>query len=260
MPATLFGRELIGTYQLSESLLRRFCGRGPLHHFLAQYATGDACVVFDDFTGKALNATDTWNIPTAGATATTWAVNGQANGVIRGATGTTAATSGLQILSNASGMGTWTGARNCGIEIMWQTSDITELRFELGFVATSPAVNTTIVNNLSTPTFNTTANGAVYLYDHTGSTTTMGLYTIGTAITAQAVAATLGAPVNATFNRVSLQMVGQHSFVQVNGRTVARVSTGNVAATAMYPVLSIKNNSTTSQNIDIDYIRIWQNR
>lgn len=262
MPATLFGREATGTYVLSEAQLRKFTGRGAMHRFLEYLATGDACVIFDDFTTKALNTTNDYSVA-AGATATTWAINGQANGVIRGATGTTAATSGLHLLLNATGMGTWTGARSCGIEVMWQTSDITELRFEVGFGATFPAVNTVMVaTNIGsgTPTFNTTADGMVYLYNHTGSTTTMGLFSIGTGITAQRVNNTIAAPVNATFQRVSVQTNGQHGFVQVNGVTVARIATGIVAATAMYPIVAIKNNSTTSQNIDLDYIRIWQNR
>jgi hypothetical protein len=150
----------------------------------------------NDFLVKAFDTTNFWSVAN-GAGATTWAVLADVGGIHPRRHRGDRRDSGLQLQYGAQKY--YKGQYGAVLHCLLRISAITEIRVELGFVDALPAVNTTIVNSLATPTFNTTASGAVFVYDHTGSSvTTMGLYGIGTgvaankaAVTAPAVAATL---------------------------------------------------------------------
>ncbi len=242
---------------LSEAEIRKAMGKGPGFEFLALGAR-DSVHFFDDFLGDTINL-DNYVLAT-GATATAFAHSAHASGMIRGALGTTAATSGLQIYTPAM----WYGDQNCRMEMRLRTSSILELRVEAGFASTLPAVNTTIVNSMATPTFNTTANGSIYLYNETGGTTTTGLYTIGTAISAAKTATTTNRYVADTFLTLRMACLTNRVKVWIDGVELVSHDTGTTnyveGGTAMSAVVSLKANSTTDSNIDIDYIRIVQDR
>lgn len=247
---------------LTEGDLRRYRGLGPLFNFL-RYQSRNCVRVFDDFTGDTLNGDNF--VVTAGATATTYAHSAQANGMIRGACGTTAATSGLLLASPLM----WYGDQDCGCEVRMKISDLDEVRVEIGFVDTNmQSVNTPQVNNLSTPTFNNSiADAALWLYDDSSTTRTSGLYTIGTAIDAAKTAGSVAAPVADTYFTVGIQIsqnyvqcyqgtgLGPMSLVADRGRT-ASIEGG----TALRFVICVELDDTNDTNVDIDYIDVWQQR
>lgn len=246
-------------FPLSEKQLRKMGGLGYRFDFLKMLAVRDTALQVSDFDIKALDTTNQWTVA-AGATATTWAVRAEAGGWIRGVLGTTAATSGLQISKPQK---YWTPSAGAGVAILYRPSAITEIRLEMGFADALPAVNTNIVNSLTTPTFNTVASGAVFAFDHTGSTTTSGLYTIGTSGAAAAkVATTTRRPVAATPHFVAIEMVGTTAWLYCgddDGITATAIA-GVTAADGMIPFLSCKKSDTTASNVDIDMIATWSGR
>ena len=246
---------LVGS-PLSERELRKFCREGSKFNFLKLYSI-NAVHFFDDFLGDAINL-DMY-ASTAGATATVFAATAHRDGMIRGVHGTTAATSGLLIQSPAM----WYGDYYCGMEVRYRLSVITEQRLEIGFGNAVPAANTTVVNSLSTPSFNTLANGVVYLYDHATATTTSGVYSDGTGATAAAAktATTTNRPVADEWQTVRIQTFGANNSaaVWVDGKLL--FNSGAVlheGGTANVFFLSATRSDTTDCNLDIDYFRVWQ--
>lgn len=249
---------LAGNTLTNTELKRRLGAKGPLYEFLSPYALGSTVNFVDDFALAALDASS-WTVPTAGATATTWAITLAPNGLLRGITGTTAATSGLKMNTPA----IWSAANNMGCEIRYKASVITEHRFEMGFVNAMPTINTTVVNSLVTPTFNTTADAVVYAYNHTGSTTSSGLYTIdSTAVTgiAQLAATTTNRVVAATTQTVRMTLNGAIATLWLDGVKVAATAAAVNPATSCQFMISLKANSTTSTSVDVDYVRVWSDR
>ena len=252
-------------FPLSRRELRKVFQFGPEYDFLDHYALRDVQHFKDDFDGKALDTTNDYSVA-AGATATTWAMlSGGENGLLRGISGTTAATSGLQL----SRPGVFKSAENIGIEVYFVPSVVTETRFEIGFVNSLPAVNTTIVNSLTTPTLNTATDAALYVFDNASSTNTSELVTVSSVSSGQAnkqVCSPSQLPTAATFQHVRLECKGNNAFLWVNGKLVAQ-QTGTGAssainpATAVLPVfMSHKKSDTTTSNIDIDYVRVYSDR
>lgn len=253
----MFGNR--NKFPLSDAFIGLFqSSNGYEKDFLKARATTSRSFECFDFNVKALDTTNQWTVA-AGATATTWAVRGEAGGWIRGVSGTTAATSGLQLSIPTS---YWMGTSNCGIAFRWRPSVITETRFEMGFVNALPSVNTTVVNSLATPTFNTTATAAMYVFDHTGSTTTAGLYTDGSGVAAQKAAVTTGLPVAATSHFVAIEVIGQTVLLWVGDSPtpVASLTGAVTAADALIPAFSHKKSNTTTSNVDIDTIWVWGGR
>lgn len=252
-----FGND--SPFPLSDAFIGRTGAvRGYMQDFMKARASKTRSFETFDFNVKALDTTNQWTVA-AGATATTWAVRGEAGGWIRGVSGTTAATSGLQLSIPTS---YFTGTSNAGVAFLWRPSVITETRFELGFVNALPSVNTNVVNSLATPTFNTTATAALFVFDHTGSTTTAGLYTDGSAVAAQKTALTTQLPVAATTHFVAIEVIGQTVMLWLNdvSAPVATLTSAVTAADALIPVFAHKKSDTTTSNVDIDTIWTWSAR
>lgn len=203
----------------------------------------------NDFLTKAFDTTNFWSVA-SGATATTWAVLAEVGGYIRGITGTTAATSGLQLQYGAQKY--YKGQYGALLQCLLKISAITEIRVEIGFVDALPAVNTSIINSLSTPTFNTTASAAVFVFDHTGSTTTMGLYGIGTGVAANKTAVTAPAPVADTLYPVTVLLINSKALLFLGDADVPAASVDIKNSDGLIPVISVKGSNTTSKNIDVD--------
>ncbi len=249
------GAFKINDYPFSRKALRaKGSLLNPILQSLDRFATKDVVHAKFDFTEKALDTTNVWDVA-AGATATTWAISAGLNGRILGVGGTTAATSGLQL---ATPQGLFSGDKNAGMEIRYQIDDITECRLEFGFVDALPSVNTTVVNDLSTPTFNTTAQAALYLYDHTGSTTTTGGYFIGSDVDASKVATTSRRPVNDTYQVVRIQLLADRALFWIDG--VLMGSGAIQGGDALKLAVSFKGSSTNDHNLLIDYIEYWADR
>lgn len=249
---------LAGNTLTNLELRKRLGAKGPLYEFLSPFALGSTVNFFDDFALAALDLSS-WTIPAAGATATTWAITLAASGLLRGITGTTAATSGLKMNTPA----VWLPTSNMGCEVRYRTSDITENRIEIGFVNAMPTINVNMVNSLVTPTFTTTVDAALFVYDNASAATTSGLYTVdSTAVTgiAQKVLTTTNRPVNATFQTIRLTLQGAIASLWVDGVKLAVLSAAIKPAATCQFVISTKASSTTSQNLDIDYVRVWEDR
>jgi hypothetical protein len=250
---------------LSERELKRFKQRDAEYEFL-RYLTTDRRHFFEDFGSPVADGfvaeTNIGHLiyTTPGATTTGFAHVAHADGVIRGVSGTTAATSGLKIATPVE----YYGDQMCGMEVRYRTSVITEERIEMGFASTSPSINTKYVNSMATPTFNTTANAALDLYDHATATTTSGLYTIGTAITAAKTATTTNRPVADTWQTIRIQVVTNHVYVWVDGIPLVKHNTSGTnyieGGTAAAWVFSVVRSDTTDANQELDYVRTWQNR
>lgn len=252
-----FGND--SPFPLSDAFISRFkSSRGWELDFLKARASKSRSFEHYDFNIKALDTTNVWSVA-AGASATTWAVLAAAGGWIRGVSGATAATSGLQLSMPTS---YWTGAANAGFAILYRLSVITETRVEMGFVNALPAVNTPIVNSLVTPTFNTAATGALWVYDNASAVTTSGLYTIGSAAAAQKVATTTQRPVAATTHFAAIEVIGQTVTLWLGdvSAPMATLTLGVTAADALIPVFSHKKSDTTTSNVDIDTIWTWSGR
>ncbi|MDQ1307673.1 MAG: hypothetical protein QG671_3506 [Actinomycetota bacterium] len=252
---------------LSRAELRKVVGKGHVYEFLNHFAR-DTVRFWDDFLVDTLN-TDFY-AAAAGGDATTWAhLAGTVNGVVKGITGDTGATSGLQLYTPAF----YKGDYNIGCIVRFQVSSIASLRLEIGFADVLPSVNTTVVNSLSTPTFGSgpgdPGDAAVYVYDKTSTTVTTGLYTLGSGgigAAKKAVTATTsplyGEPAANTYQTWRVEVVGNLATAWVDGILVAQNTASAVeGGTAMSFVISAKANAdSSSHNILLDYVEVWHDR
>ncbi len=242
-------------FPLQDRILRKFTGKGPRHDFLAMMASRSRQFLKDDFDGKALNTTDTWSI-TATSTATTWAVLAEAGGWIRGVTGASVATAGLQIYNPNK---FWDGTRGAGVAALIRLSAVTDIRVEMGFGDVIPANSVTAVNYASN-TFNSITTGAVYLFDNgvAASSTVTGLFTIGTSTAFNAVATTTNRFASGVALFVALEIDGTEvrAWAGDGDAPVASHVGAFAASEAWLPFLNFKGLGAT-KNIDIDCIWTW---
>lgn len=244
-------------WPLSVRELRKGQENSPQFYFSRFQALHDVFFFEDDFMYKALNTTNLYTA-NAGATATAFAAGTLEDGNIRGQTGTTAATSGLQVILPVAH---FTGSRNYGCEVRWQTSAVTNIRIECGFVDALPAVNTNIVNSLTTPSYNTTAKAALYVFDNASATNTLGLYTIGSSGAAAAKQAfTSPVPTASQFTTLRIQANSTEVNLFVDGIFVGYAPSGITAADSVEWCFSATKADTSNANIDIDYLMLWKDR
>lgn len=251
-----FGND--SPFPLSDAFISRFTTRGYMADFLKARASRSRSFEHYDFNIKALDTTNIWTVA-AGSGATTWAVRAEAGGWIRGVGGASSAVSGLQLSIPQK---YFTGAAGAGFAALIRLSDISECRLTCGFADALPSVNTKIVNSLVTPTFNTASAGAMYVYDHTGTTTTTGLYTIGTSSTAAKVATTTQRFVNATTLFVAVEVNGAVAQLWVGDvSTPLAVQHHAVTPTdGLLPFVEYQQSDGTTSNCDIDAIWHWSGR
>lgn len=249
----MFGTS--AAFPLSDRILRKFTGKGPRWDFLAARPSRSRSFENYDFNVKALDTTNQWTV-TAGATATTWAVLAEPGGWIRGVTGASVATGSLQLSIPTK---YWNGTKGAGFASLIRLSAVTEIRVEMGFADVLPAINTTALN-LASGTFNSIASGAVYVYDHTGSTTTSGLYTIGTSTAFGSVATTTNRFDSAATMFVALEVNSRSVSLWLGDQEqpIARAATGTTAADSWIPFIMVKT-STATKNVDIDSFITWTN-
>lgn len=221
-----------------------------------------------DFNIKALDTTNVWTVA-AGGTATTWAVRAEAGGWIRGVTGTTTACAALQIYQPQK---YWTGTAIAGAAFLWRSDVVQGLTIEMGFVDALPAINTTVINNATTPTFNTSVDVAMVLYQHSGNATAapdrVGLYAANSsaATTQKSVItiSTLGdkpGPAAATEHFVAIEVNGTGVYAFLGDRVEPlQLSAAVTAANGMVPFFAVKGSNSTSKNVDLDTVWTWSGR
>lgn len=246
-----FGND--SPFPLNDEMLKRWATRGYQFDYLKAQPGVTRSFEFFDFNIKALDTTNTWTVG-ASSTATTWAVLAESGGWIRGVTGASLATGGLQLSLPQK---YWTGTSGCGFASLIRLSAVTEVRVEQGFADVLPAVATNLVN-LASAAFNSTVNAAVYLYDHTGSTTTSGLYTVGTSVAFASVATTTNRYASGVTLFVMVEVNGTTASVWAGppGQPLASKTSALTAATGMIPFISCVT-SSGSKNIDVDMFATW---
>lgn len=261
-------RHPLAGHVLSIKELRRWSGAGkdPLYEFLSYFAGNDVVHFFDDFKGDTLSGDDWLVANGGGAGIASYAINVQEDGFIRATTGTgNGDTSTCTIVSPA----IYYGDRYSGCMFKWTgITAVTETRIEQGFVDVIPGSTKPIVNVLATPSVNTSVvDAAISVYDHTGTTTTNQLTTIGTSITAAKTTFTPPTAIAATtVNRIRLQLTGatNGALLWMDGILMAQHATGGTSyiegGSALALVALIRASNATSKSHDIDFIRAWKDR
>lgn len=242
-------------FPLSDRFLSRFQQKGSRYDFLAARASRSRSFETYDFNVKALDTTNQWSIG-ATSTVTSWAVLASPGGWLRGVTGASVATGALQLSIPTK---YWNGTQGAGFASLIRVSDQTELRLEQGFADVLPAVATTAVN-LASSSLNSITTGAVYMYDHTGSTTTTALYTIGASTAVSNATTTTNRYASGTTLFVALEIIGRDVQLWVGDGAAPLLRRTNVtnAADSWLPFIMAKT-SGGSKNIDIDTIWTWTN-
>lgn len=236
---------------------------GPLFEFLAKLATNDVVHFKDDFIydASALNL-DFWTVASGGgAGVATFQTTLASGGWIRGTTGTANGDTTTQTIV---GPAIYCGTQNTEIAFRIKpVTAVTETRIEVGFVDAVASSTKTAINSLVTPTLNTgTAQAALFVYDHTGSTTTTGLYTGDAVFTAAKTAIVMPTAVAAaTAFTVRIKLVGTKLMCWVDNNPFPPADTDYLtAATLLAPYALIRASNATSKSLDIDYVEIVHDR
>lgn len=246
-----FGND--SPFPLTDAMTGRWAARGWMTDFMKSRNSRSRSFETFDFNVKALDTTNQWTVG-ATSTATTWAVLAAAGGWLRGVTGASVATGALQLSIPTK---YWNGTSGAGFASLIKVSDQTEVRIEQGFADVLPAVGTTAVN-LASASMNSVTTGAVYMYDHTGSTTTTALYTIGSSTAVANVATTTNRYASGVTLFVALEIYGRSVKLWVGdvASPTVNVATATTAADTWLPFVAAKT-SSGSKNIDIDTLWVW---
>lgn len=254
--------------------LDKFAGgaRGLKQMFLYPLAHGSVVYLFDDFWQDTF-ATDPWTT-NGGTGATAFAIPATpiVGGAAQGATGTNATASNRRV--NLYGAPVWSGDKNCGIEVRFRSSRVSDLIFEIGFIDTMTSITTAApaVTDVDTPSFAAGLGDAAVVVMDTGQTlTTMALACIGSGSLNAGSATAIGtlAPAINTWMKVRVQLYANEGSSSGNnavawiddsyGNHVTKTA-GIEGGTLVRPWVFIGGGSTTTCTVDLDYIRVWQDR
>lgn len=247
--------------------IERFSPEGV---FMALYPWLRDGVVYleDDFLEDTISTTR-WNLAADG-TATTFAWQAAANGIIRGETGAT--DDGAFAIN---GDITWYGDQDCGMEVrLKMPAAVTDFQYEIGWTDGLSDETLPAVTDVDTPA---TGNGATDVgvvhmdTDQTLTTTALVSESTGSAYAAQKVNLGTFTPTLSTWYVVRVQLNGDNVFCKVFDSTVPAqpvlvadtekgLQTALEGGTAIRPHVFFRTRTTTTRAIDIDYIRVWQNR
>lgn len=245
-------------------------------NILSPLMYADVVSEFYDFNEVTFNG-DPFTV-TKDAGATTWAIAAGAGGMIRGVTGATSG-DGLSLLGSPN----WYGDRRAGMEVRAKSDVATTLTMEGGFINAVTDMTTPAVTDIDSVTFGAgLTEGAVITIDVGETLTTFALATkSGTYTTAfkkvfygPAINGTTGVGVTAgewVTLRVQLDGDNVHGFIYNNAGLLvseahipaagtAALTGGIEGGTALKPWFAAATQTTASKNIDVDYIRVWQDR
>lgn len=241
------------------------------------YANQFGSTVFelDDFNQITFTGQQEWT-ETKDVGGTSFAINAQQNGVIRGSTGATA-TDGISLI----GPVIYKGDKNAGLQIRFKIDVVTAYRFEVGWINDVTDKTTPAVSDIDTPAFGAgLTEGAVVHIDTAQTLTTMALvldsatYTTASkkSLFTRATNGTTGvAPAAAAYITIRVQLEGDtvHAMVwDTNNNLVSQVVSAPTTAilggieggTLLAPWVAIATTNTTAKLLDIDYIARWQDR
>lgn len=248
-------------YPTSLQYLRSIVGKGALYNLLARHQTQDVLHVVDDFWGDTINL-DLYAVANGGgASVASFATQVLEDGWIRATTGTAGDdTASASIIGPA----IYFGTRNPGIEIRFRpVTAVTEARIEMGFIDVVPGSTKSAINSLTVPSVNTSVvEAALYVYNHTGSTTTNELVTIGSSISAQKATFTPPTAIAAaTAYTVRLQVVGGTDvMIWMDGQLMGTLRAAIAGSVGLCPWARVSASNGTSKSLEIDYIETWKQR
>lgn len=248
----------------SQATMKRMQLTDIMETFLERFAVNEMVYFEDDFLGDTINLDNYAVANGGGASVASFAINVQANGAIRATTGTG---NGDTASASLIGPAILYGDQNPSIEFIWKPiTAVTEARVELGVVDVVPGSTKPVVDTLATPTVNTSVvDAALYTYNHTGSTTTNQLTTIGGSITAAKTTFTPATARAATTRvRTRIMIIGNNVLLWDDGSLVVSHATpgtdyiegGNPVALWAY----VRASSASSKSLDIDRISFVHER
>ena len=218
-----------------------------------------SAVLFDDFTGLAISATQFGvNKGSDAATVNFATLASQLYGVARATTGAGAgasmAVNGVQING---GLNYSANQDGVAVDIKVKISAITNIALFVGFTNQTSALQAPVTGSGAGDAFTYNAADAVgFVFDT--AMTTKNLWAVGNKNSVAATAINSGqAPVAATFIRlrVELSKAGHARFL-INGKTFGNVIMQNAVtpATLLTPVVTAFTRAAGSATVDVDYI------
>ena len=218
----------------------------------------------DDFAGT-LNTNFWTTTEDTSGTAFRW-VAGQ-NGLIQATTHTDSG-DGVGLRYNNA---TFSGDKNAGMEVIWSVDVVgTTLMLEMGFSSVITTLPNSCLNDIDTPSVtNGMADGAIFGLDTSQTLVTAALVGIrsGGGSTQKTVLSPVFSPTAGltTFYTTRIQLVGNHAYCYVwdaNGvlKGSAYLASAIEGGTAIIPYVNVTTVTTAAKNMNIDVIRLWQDR
>lgn len=253
--------------------------RGPMQGLCLPEAIRDVVWMTDDFNGKSINSTYYWAVANGGgAGATSFATNVQANGIIRGTTGTAnGVTASVSLIAPI----IYQASTNMGMEIRYKVVTAnTSIRFEAGFIDAVPASNTASFNSMdgsgTVPTM-FSANSVTVGIDTSATNNLLNLVTIGSATNqaAKRTNGTVGLSAAGTYQTIRIQTYSRDGSTnnaadasfwvdgvfQGSSPPDATAGVGCVNAQVLLaPWVYFEAINSSSKSLDIDYITVWSQR
>ena len=215
----------------------------------------------DHFDGDALNL-DKWTISNdSGATAWIPLVAGSSKGtLLRGITGSTD-NEYLSIYSSP----LFLGDKDCGMEIGFYCSAVTDLTFEMGFTDVMTSKVLPVISDIDTlANSNGAGDYAIVHMDTDQTLTTMAFASEGSGSIAavQKTEISTLAPTADTLMTVRIQLMGNDAVCIVNDSQDYTVSLVPAieGGTQLFAYALFGTRSTASKTIDIDWFEIWGDR
>lgn len=249
--------------------------RNRMDNLLEFFAFQDRYFHIDDFTQDTIDLDYYALAKTSGGDEVNFAINttsGAGHGGIAASTGATAAQT-----CSAIGPLIYKGDKNVGMWVRFKLDDVTDVEWEVGFVAAVPGSNASAVTDVDTPTVVMT-DGAVIHCD-TGQTLAIPAFVTEGSTANQGIKATSFGltPVNDTYMEATIQIQGDDAvatlktasgsstvlgFSQVKHNSRA---TGNTAGyieggTAIAPWLFVGALGNAARLMTVDALAIWSDR
>lgn len=226
-------------------------------------------VVFieDDFIEDTISSTR-WNLATdAGATAFAWSVG--AGGQLLA---NTATTDNNYVAINGDVI--WSGDKNCGMAIRWQTDIVTSHTFEIGFTDALADETLPAVTDVDTPATGNGATDVAVVHLDTDQTLTTAAFVSESTGSAYACKKTnLGtwAPTAAVWYTTVVQLAGDSAFTAtyntnaagspiLQAGTAVGLTSALEGGTLVRPHFLYGTRSTAAKAPKIDFIRCWGDR
>jgi hypothetical protein len=215
---------------------------------------GAPVVLFDDFTGVALDATNDWTV--AGVNSGTCAINEALGGTARITTGA-ADDDDVDVASAIM----WQAAKNCCMEVRFRTNDESGTAFNVGFTDAKGEAADTLPLMFATATLTSTAsNCAMFFHDPDATTDVIRCVAVKADVDGTATS-TGTAAADGTYNTygIYINSSGDCQF-WLDGEYIYTEATGITTTTLLCAYVGLINREGSANTADIDYIKVWQDR